>query len=90
MISTGYLVELVAEIAREEDPTADPRWEALAAGSLPARARADLRAMAQRSAVARALWDACQPLPAERLAQLVDRIVERLAQGAGDPCRAGC
>ena len=89
MISTSYLVELVSEVAREEDRTADPGWEALAAGSLPARDRAAFLAMAQRSEAARAMWDACQPLPPERLAQLVDRIVERLAQGARDRASPG-
>src|SRR5580692_1307270 len=73
-------VELVAEVAREQDVTADPRWETLAAGTISPADRAELLAMAKRSETARRVYEALQPLGADFREHVADRIVAKLAE----------
>jgi hypothetical protein len=73
------MLERVAEAARELDPLADPRWEALAAGTISEADRADLHAMADRSDAARRAWDMLQPRSAQQQRELAETVVGRAA-----------
>jgi cellulose synthase operon protein C len=74
-------VELVAGLAREKDLMTDPRWEALAAGTISASDRAELAALAERSEAARLAFEAFQPSDEKLSDDAAEGYAQKLARG---------
>ena len=67
------MLEALAEAAREHDPLLDPRWNALAAGTLPAEEQKYLRELEQSGAVPPGTFDAFRPFSVEERAEITER-----------------
>lgn len=71
-------LEELAKVAQREDPTVDPRWDALAKGSLTKEQEEELRASAERSAKEQQAFEAFRPLDDGARARFADRILASL------------
>jgi hypothetical protein len=72
-------MEALVQIAREKDLLSDPRWERLAAGTLPDGEREQLRVIAEESDLGRSAYDAFRPFEPEAIDRMTDRVLESLA-----------
>jgi tetratricopeptide (TPR) repeat protein len=77
-------IELVAALARERELEDDPRWEALADGTLSDADRAELEAQALRSEAGRLAWKAMQPFSPEEDGAMLDRLAAMVAASPKD------
>lgn len=78
------LAERVADLAREEEMAADPRWQALAAGTISEADRAELLALAERSPEARRAYEIFQPFGPDLTDEIVDRLGPKIAAVKGN------
>jgi len=69
------LLKALTDTAKEIDPLADPRWEALAEGTLSAEDEAALAALARTSERHRALYEAFRPLDEAARARIAASLV---------------
>jgi hypothetical protein len=56
------VLKSLSSVVRDEDLTADPRWQKLGEGTLPAEDEAALRELARTSPEARRLYETYRPL----------------------------
>ncbi|UQA61381.1 serine/threonine-protein kinase [Polyangium aurulentum] len=77
-MSGKRLLEELGRLAREEDIMADPRWDALAAGTATPEDEAALLALASRYPKARAAYEALRPMDEAAMDRLVERVVREL------------
>ena len=84
-MSDDELLQRLARIAREEedDERLDPRWEALAAGTLPVEEAEALRREAEESMQTKTRHDAFSPLGPEFRSRVVAAIREQHGKRAG-------
>ena len=66
------LLEAIQRVARERDPLSDPRWDALAAGTLSDEEEAALREEAKRSPAMAQAYEAFRPLDAAKKERMID------------------
>ena len=69
------ILKVAGEIERGRDVLVDPRWQALAEGTLGEADRAELEALASRSEEARRALEAHRPLDAAEQAEIVERLL---------------
>jgi hypothetical protein len=79
------ILSVATEVARKRHVLADPRWEALAHGTLGEADRAELEALAQRSDEARRALDLHRPLDALEEEELIERALARASKQTPDP-----
>jgi hypothetical protein len=75
LMTDDEILREASEIEKGRDVLADPRWQALAEGTLGAADRAELEALARGSEDARIAFDAYRPLDATDQAEIVDKIL---------------
>jgi hypothetical protein len=76
------LLEELAQVARDEDPLEDPRWDALARGALTAEEEAELLAQAEGSAEKQRALEAFKPLDERARDRFTDQILASLGEGS--------
>lgn len=67
-------------VLRNPDATLDPRWAALAEGTLGEAEREALRVVAEQDAETRALWELYRPFSMEEDERLVDGVRRKLRE----------
>jgi hypothetical protein len=72
------LLEALRRAAREEEPAADPRWSALAAGTISEEKQVELLAAAEGSEEARQRYEAFRPLDVGVRARMTERVLAEL------------
>jgi hypothetical protein len=79
-MSEDRLLRELGHLAKEEEGAErarlDERWDRLAAGTLTAEEKAELRALAESSPEAREAWEAFRPLGPEFQARVVEKIAK--------------
>jgi hypothetical protein len=75
------LLGALRPVARERDPLSDPRWDALAHGSLSEEEAAALREEAKRSPAMAEAYEVFRPLDAA----VKEAMAARVAAGRGGP-----
>ncbi|MDI3289266.1 hypothetical protein [Polyangium sp. 15x6] len=79
-MTTDELLKAVAQAAREDEIDDDPRWSALAEGSLPEQDRAALEEIARRSPRHEEAWHMLRPLDEKARARFTDGILAQMAK----------
>ncbi|MEP7126194.1 MAG: hypothetical protein ABJE95_35000 [Byssovorax sp.] len=79
------LLQVAREVAREDDPLQDERWDALPSGDLSEGDLAALRLLAEHSDPAREAFLALQPLDEADRERIVDAILTGQAKAAAPP-----
>ena len=77
-MSTDDLLKAVAKVVRDDEPEADPRWNALVEGKLSPGDREALEELTRSSRRDREAWQMLEPLGSEVRAKFTDRILSDL------------